>query len=45
MKKTSLMFLGSGGQKYAKISLAKGKKKRALNPLPQKLKHMHARLL
>ena len=26
MKKTSLMFLGSGGQKYAKISLAKGKK-------------------
>ena len=27
MKKTSLMFLGSGGQKYAKISLAKGKKK------------------
>lgn len=26
MKKTSLMFLGSSGQKYAKISLTKGKK-------------------
>ena len=26
MNKTSLMFLGSSGQKYAKISLTKGKK-------------------